>query len=206
MAETFPLPPYLPALDRLRGEVRDFISANVSHMPAADRARTWHGFDPEFSRKLGERGWIGMTWPKEFGGHGRTSLERAGPERFLTSSVLLQEMVRLAGNQPSERAAIAIGRLSAQLAALRRMSFSVAGAMQAGEEVGVGASMVKDLGSVFEQSIPEIARDIFELGDVDDGDFLDVFRYVMLASPSFSIYGGTREILRSIIGRSLTAD
>ena len=34
------------------------------------------GFNREFSRKVGERGWIGMTWPKEHGGHGRTQLER----------------------------------------------------------------------------------------------------------------------------------
>jgi len=81
----------------------------------------------------------------------------------------------------------------------------VASAMQQGIEVGTAGSFVKDIGSVFEQSIPDLARDLFDLGELDDEDFLEVFRYVMLASPSFSIYGGTREILRSIIAKSLTA-
>ena len=30
----------------------------------------------DFSRSMGERGWIGMTWPKKYGGHERTALER----------------------------------------------------------------------------------------------------------------------------------
>src|SRR5690349_19887705 len=34
------------------------------------------GYDPEFTRQLGQRGWIGMTWPEDEGGHGRTALER----------------------------------------------------------------------------------------------------------------------------------
>jgi alkylation response protein AidB-like acyl-CoA dehydrogenase len=34
------------------------------------------GYDPGFTRTLGERGWIGMTWPKAEGGHGRSALER----------------------------------------------------------------------------------------------------------------------------------
>ena len=34
------------------------------------------GWDESFSRRLGERGWLGMTIPTEYGGHGRTALER----------------------------------------------------------------------------------------------------------------------------------
>jgi alkylation response protein AidB-like acyl-CoA dehydrogenase len=34
------------------------------------------GYDPAFTREIGRRGWIGMTWPVEEGGHGRTALER----------------------------------------------------------------------------------------------------------------------------------
>ena len=114
--------------------------------------------------------------------------------------------MRLAAKQPSPRAPLVIGRLAAHLATLRRMSFAVASALDNGEDVGVAGSFVKDLGAVFEQSIPDLARDLFDLGELDDDEFLGVFRYVMLASPSFSIYGGTREILRSIIGKALAAD
>ena len=45
-------------------------------MPAVARARHWSSADPAFSRKLGERGWIGMTWPARYGGHERSQLER----------------------------------------------------------------------------------------------------------------------------------
>jgi alkylation response protein AidB-like acyl-CoA dehydrogenase len=34
------------------------------------------GNDTEFTRQLGERGWLGMTWPTEHGGGGRSALER----------------------------------------------------------------------------------------------------------------------------------
>src|SRR3982074_2556972 len=34
------------------------------------------GNDAAFAKELGARGWIGMTWPVEEGGHGRTALER----------------------------------------------------------------------------------------------------------------------------------
>ncbi|MBU2287446.1 MAG: acyl-CoA dehydrogenase family protein, partial [Gammaproteobacteria bacterium] len=33
-------------------------------------------FDPSFARDLGQTGWIGMAWPREFGGQARTPLEQ----------------------------------------------------------------------------------------------------------------------------------
>ena len=60
-------------LEGLRQEVREFLAA------AGVKARcdSWmRGYDPEFSRRLGERGWIGMTWPRRYGGGGRSNVER----------------------------------------------------------------------------------------------------------------------------------
>jgi alkylation response protein AidB-like acyl-CoA dehydrogenase len=38
---------------------------------------TWmNGYSKEFSRELAQRGWIGMVWPKEFGGGGRPAIDR----------------------------------------------------------------------------------------------------------------------------------
>src|SRR5262249_51741135 len=34
------------------------------------------GHNAEFSRKVGAKGWIGITWPKKYGGHERSFLER----------------------------------------------------------------------------------------------------------------------------------
>ncbi len=75
-AFTFPPPPPSPVAEALRQEVRDFLKSElVSRKPVA-RAESWTGLDPEFSKAMGKRGWIGMTWPKEHGGHERSELER----------------------------------------------------------------------------------------------------------------------------------
>lgn len=65
-------PVELPAnAQALRREVRAFLAEHRSRLGTMPG-----GFDPEFSRLVGERGWIGMTWPKRYGGHERSSLER----------------------------------------------------------------------------------------------------------------------------------
>lgn len=386
MSFRFDIPPRSAKLAGLRQEVRDFLSEAMRDIPAHEAARSWHSFDPTFSRKVAEKGWIGMTWPTRYGGHGRSLLERyvvieeflaagapigahwtgdrqsgplllrygteeqrmallpqtaageiffcigmsepdagsdlaniktrarkvdggwcvngskiwtsnahrrnymillcrtgtsddrhggmsqflvdlanpgitirgirnmanehhfnevvftdcfipdaalvgvagegwkqvtaelgferSGPERFLTSYILLRELVRQLGPQAPERARIAVGRLLAHLVTLRSMSFALAAALETGRDIGSEASVVKSMGSEFEQSIPDVARDLLDIqalipenaGDVFDADqqtYATVLHHVMLHAPSFSIYGGTREILRGIIARTL---
>jgi alkylation response protein AidB-like acyl-CoA dehydrogenase len=53
-------------------------------MTPVQRAQSWGGFDRDFSRLVGARGWIGMTWPKKYGGAERSGLER---------HVVLEEML-----------------------------------------------------------------------------------------------------------------
>lgn len=133
------------------------------------------------------------------------AMERSGPERFLSAFTLLVELVRIVGPDPSERAAAAIGQLVAHLHTLRRMSLSVAGMLQAGEVPDLEAAVVKDLGTVIEQQIPEQARAILECQpDMSANDpFTALLARTILYAPSFSIRGGTREILRGIIARGL---
>jgi alkylation response protein AidB-like acyl-CoA dehydrogenase len=133
------------------------------------------------------------------------AFERSGPERLLSAFTLLVELVRAIGPDPSERAAVALGRLVAHLYTLRRMSLSVAGMLQAGAMPELEAAVVKDLGTLFEQEVPEIARNLIEgEPDVQAPDaFLATLAQTILAAPSFSIRGGTREILRGIIARGL---
>jgi alkylation response protein AidB-like acyl-CoA dehydrogenase len=136
---------------------------------------------------------------------GELALERSGPERFLSSFTLFVELVRVCGTQPSERAALAIGRLASQLVVLRRMSRSVAAALQAGRDPALQAAVVKDAGAVFEQEIPEVARGLLSTdgGSMTDPVYAAVLAYTMMQAPSFSLRGGTREILRGIIARGL---
>ncbi|HEY5238840.1 MAG TPA: acyl-CoA dehydrogenase family protein, partial [Rhizomicrobium sp.] len=60
----------------LRGEVRAFLSEHSPRKSSATKARSWSGHSPEFSRQLGAQGWLGMTWPKKYGGHERSFAER----------------------------------------------------------------------------------------------------------------------------------
>src|SRR3990172_8913918 len=66
------LPPHLTGL---REAVRQFLAAERA-VGSYSREMGWDHWDPDFSRKVGARGWIGMTWPREYGGHERSSLER----------------------------------------------------------------------------------------------------------------------------------
>ena len=67
----------------LRLQVREFVEAEfANHHPDNDSPENLRNSDfnagesLEFSQKLGQRGWIGMTWPKEYGGRERSFLER----------------------------------------------------------------------------------------------------------------------------------
>ncbi len=62
---------------RLRDEVRAFVAAELPAEGRAVREDGWVvGFSRRFSRKLGERGWIGVTWPRPYGGRERSAVDR----------------------------------------------------------------------------------------------------------------------------------
>jgi acyl-CoA dehydrogenase len=365
-----------PACDVLRAEVRAFLAETIGHHKPRERARSWMAFDADFSKKLGARGWIGLTWPKQYGGHERSFLERyvvmeellaagapvaahwiadrqsgplllrfgteamrtnvvpriargeaffcigmsepdsgsdlasvrsraeripegwrvngrkiwtskahrahfmiallrtskneenrhaglsqflvdlslpgisirpirdltgeesfnevlfdnlilpadsliggegdgwsqvttelaferSGPERYLSSIELLVQMINTASPE-NERQAVAIGKLAAEAMTLRRMSLGVAGMLDRGEHPGVVAAAVKDLGNTFEQRIPEIAAEVFDIELGAQGSALsEVAGQTLQSSVSFSLRGGTREVLRGIIARGL---
>src|SRR3984893_11491712 len=64
-----------PEAKELRQEVRAFLrqEAEAGTFAPGDGKGS---FSREFSRKVGAQGWIGMTWPKKYGGHERSHLER----------------------------------------------------------------------------------------------------------------------------------
>jgi len=67
----------LPAsAEQLRQDVRDFVAEQRASGAMPMRHNAWHRYDAAFSRQCGLRGYIGMTWPKRYGGHERTKLER----------------------------------------------------------------------------------------------------------------------------------
>jgi acyl-CoA dehydrogenase len=68
------LPPRAAAL---RAEVRAFLAEERAAGLWQPRADVWlSGWDERFTRELGRRGWLGMTIPVAYGGHGATALDR----------------------------------------------------------------------------------------------------------------------------------
>ena len=49
-----------------RAEVRAFLAEHAPNFTPEIRARSWMGFDRDFTRAVGAKGWIGMCWPREF--------------------------------------------------------------------------------------------------------------------------------------------
>jgi acyl-CoA dehydrogenase len=133
---------------------------------------------------------------------GELAFERSGPERYLSSSQLLLEM--LAEADPTDpRQAVALGRIVASYATLRQMSLGVSGMLARGENPALAAALVKDQGALVEQAMPDIAHELFG-GLAPPGSTLaQVMSYTTRAVPSFSLRGGTREILRGIIAKGL---
>jgi len=376
---TFALRDLPPEAEALRKEVREFLAEQFSGAHPVKRARSWGGFDREFSKRVGARGWIGMTWPKKYGGQERTFLERyvvmeemlaagapvsvhwvadrqsgpllirfgtdeqrqrvlpgiirgelafaigmsepdsgsdlasirtratkvdggylvngtkvwtsnahlsdylialfrtqvvpdkkhegltqflvdlrtitgttirpiidlaghhhfnevnftdafvpddarvgnegdgwkqvtaelgferSGPERYLSSIALIKELVAEVSRRPDDRGAEAVGRMVASMATLRTMSLSVSGMLQAGQNPYIEAAAVKDVGTTFEQSVPELAHALLDIEPTLDtgSDLEQVLGYITQVAPSFSLRGGTREVLRGILARGL---
>jgi alkylation response protein AidB-like acyl-CoA dehydrogenase len=132
------------------------------------------------------------------------SLERSGPERYLSSHALFVEFLRSADPR-SQIQRMEIGRMSAELWTLREMSLSVAARLAAGQDPALEAAIVKDLGNAFEQALPRRVQALLDDGIAlhDDTPLARVLALLLQTAPSFSLRGGTREILRGIIARGL---
>ena len=128
--------------------------------------------------------------------------ERSGPERFLSTFRVFHELISLLGPSPNPEQAAAVGRIACHLLSLRRLSLSVAGMLQAGKLPNLEAAMVKDLGTRFEKLSLEIARLAAPIGG-ERSAFDQALNDSLLLSPSFTLRGGTSEILRGMIARGM---
>jgi alkylation response protein AidB-like acyl-CoA dehydrogenase len=127
--------------------------------------------------------------------------ERSGPERFLSAFRVLVEFVREVGEQPTPAQEALIGRLVASLVTLRRMSISVAAMLEAGKTPITEAALIKDLGNTYERMVPELIRVLAP--QHASPRFKNTLNQCILHAPSFTLRGGTREILRGVIARGL---
>jgi alkylation response protein AidB-like acyl-CoA dehydrogenase len=139
--------------------------------------------------------------------------ERSGPERLYSSIVLFDAwLAHLRATASVDPAALALaGRIVGHTATLRSMSVAVTALVGAGASPMTEASLVKDLGTELEQSMPiAIADQVATARAEAAGDaaaippeLLRTLAYITQFAPTFSLRGGTREVLRGLIARGL---
>jgi acyl-CoA dehydrogenase len=82
------LPELTPAAEVLRADIRRWVAQERGAGRLARPTQVYMGWCEETTRRIAAMGWIGMTWPKEYGGGGRTALERyVMNEELLAASV-----------------------------------------------------------------------------------------------------------------------
>lgn len=184
----------------------DLHLPGISIRPIEDLAGNSHFAEVHFDNVLAPKdaliGVEGQGWSQVMS---ELAFERSGPERYLSSMALLVELVRHVQLRPDPTRSQAIGRLVSHLIVLRQLSRGVYALLEKGRDAQVHAAIVKDAGARFEQEIPEIARTLCDLEpDLGADDELQAtLAFLVMNAPSFSLRGGTREILRGIIARGL---
>ena len=179
----------------LRGpgvEIRPIVSMNGAHH--FNEVILEQAFVPD-TMVFGE---IGDGWRQVTS---ELSFERSGPERFLSTFVLLAACAELMASDRVPRDA-GLGRLVARVAGLHQMSSAVAGALEQADpalEVGVPAAVVKVLGTTTEGDIAEFA----DLLGGNDSRFFDLVSAALDQRPGFTLRGGTNEVLRGVIARGM---
>jgi alkylation response protein AidB-like acyl-CoA dehydrogenase len=151
-------------------------------------------------RVLGE---IGSGWHQVTS---ELSFERSGPDRYLSTYPLLHECVDNHRELFSDdHAAEALGELVARYWSVRQMSLSVADALDRKLSVAAEAALVKDIGTQLEQRVVRVLLDLIDQepdpGGVDQ--LAQLLSHHVLMAASHTIRGGTTEVLRTIIARSL---
>lgn len=138
------------------------------------------------------------------------AFERSGPERLYSSMVLIESWLAFCranagqGLQREQDTEL-LGALLGHLTTLRALSIGVTAKLAKGESPVVEAALVKDLGTTFEQMVPTaIAGALAAQPDLPvPAELARTVAYLMQVAPTFSLRGGTREILRGMIARGL---
>jgi alkylation response protein AidB-like acyl-CoA dehydrogenase len=139
------------------------------------------------------------------------AFERSGPERIYSSIILFDQWLQWLRLHPefSQQSARLVGKLVSHLAPLRALCIAVTEKLVKGESPVVEAALVKELGTTLEQLMPTAIADAL-LADPSSAamqavpaELLLALNYVTQVAPSFSLRGGTRDILRGMIARGL---
>jgi alkylation response protein AidB-like acyl-CoA dehydrogenase len=100
-----------------------------------------------------------------------------------------------------------LGQAAARLWAMRRLSLSVARMIDGGDAPAVQSALVKEMATRFEQDLLAWIQQLVVAEPVREADsrFESLMFEAILSAPSFTIRGGTNEILRSVASKGLGA-
>jgi acyl-CoA dehydrogenase-like protein len=132
--------------------------------------------------------------------------ERGGPDRFLSTYLVVEEFLRECSSETVTDAALeTIGNAVAHYWVLHALSLSLARAIDDGRMPTTEAALVKELGTRFEQDVVNAVLSLidFEPDLAALGLFERLLVSATLTAPSFTIRGGTNEVLRSIVAKGL---
>ena len=172
-------------------DVRPIVSMNGAHH--FNEVILDEAFVPD-NMVFGE---IGQGWRQVTS---ELAFERSGPERFLSTFVLLDACAERMSSQHIPRSAD-LGRLVARITGLHQMSSAVAGALERDEPADTPAAVVKVLGTATEGDIAEFAH--LSTDYTADQHFSAIVAAAVDQRPGFTLRGGTNEILRGVIARGL---
>ena len=151
-------------------------------------------------RVLGDlgSGWMQVT--------SELAYERSGPDRFLSTFGLLKYFIaeRDPASLSPEQLRV-IGHITARYWTIRQLSLSIARTIDDGGAPAIESALVKDIGTRFEQQTIELIRDVVEVDlDPQQGSMFELLlAEAILSGPSFTLRGGTTEVLRSLASKGL---
>lgn len=176
----------------------------VSPIPFIDGTRHFCevAFEDVYVPDTARLGEVGAGWGQNTG---ELALERGGVDRWMSLMPVLERWARSPETAASPHAQIDLARITARMWAFRGMSLSIARLVDAGESPVAEAALVKEMATRFEQESVEIVRRHFNRSPdlTSDDIFESLLARAILVSPSWTIRGGTTEILRSVIAKGL---
>lgn len=147
-------------------------------------------------------GQIGNGWKQ---GMAELAYERSGPERFLSTFPLLEELLRVLREKGDKGLIAQVSPMLSRLWTLRQMSIGIANMLEQGVTPDIVAALVKDMGTKFEQQVAEVGRLLVTCSpSITSSSRLDkLMAESILHSPGFTLRGGTTEILRGIVAKGV---
>ena len=151
------------------------------------------------SARLGD---VGAGWGQNTS---ELALERGGVDRWMSMMPVLEHWAKSDGVRDSVAAQIDLGRILARLWTYRGMSLSIARLVDSGRFPVAEAALVKEMATQFEQESLALVRRHYGRTPslTSDDPWEALLAQAILVGPSWTLRGGTTEILRSVISKGL---